>query len=318
MKRMTKTSSKVKPKVTIRRPIDRGDGMMIVIDAMSDFYRHYYKLKHVMPGSEHYAGFFGMVRGVFAHRNTFKSNDIRVVWEGSSQVRKQLTGKYKGDRKRMEGNFYEQVNDTQEFLSHFFKQYYVDGYETDDLLATIASQRSKNGKKTIIISGDYDMHQMIDENTYVYHAAKKELHTLEDYNKEDVFPPSLLGLWALEGDKSDNIDGVKGLKQRPKIVKAYYPNELHQKNLISDEQFYEINIAFIDKMLEDKDGIISVNDKEKIKNHLELIYDNMNLIRLRLVSPKHYLKIEKLHLMRGRVNLLLYLKKHERILKVLY
>jgi len=293
MKRMTKTSSKVKPKVSIHKPIERGNGMTIVIDAMSDFYRHYYKLKHVMPGSDSYAGFFGMIRGVFAHRNTFKSNDIRVVWEGSSTIRKNLKGQYKSDRKKMEGNFYEQVSDARIFLSHFFKQYYVKEYEADDLLATIASQRSKNGKKTTIISGDYDLHQMVDENTYVYHAAKKELHTLEDYNKEGIKPTSLLGLWSLEGDKSDNISGIKGLRQRPKITKLYYPHELHKKNIISDEEFYEIHYAFSNNIMGDKEGIISDNDKKKIKNSLELIYDNMNLIRLRKVDQEHYTKIEK-------------------------
>ena len=279
---------KPKKKVDIKGSDHKNKGIMLVIDGMSDFHRHYWKMAKILGPTV--AGFFGMIRGVFSYRKM--AEDVRIVWEGNSTLRKNLNVLYKVDRKRMEGNFYEQLNDTQEFLSHFFKQYMVKEYESDDMCSTIAVKRSMKEKQTIIATGDGDLHQIINEYINIYHPAKKEMFTKNDVQFKEVDNPlKLLGLWALEGDSSDNISGIKRLKHRDQIAKQYYPS--YDQLLLGDLEFEHYAQIFIDRILEDKNKIISINDMAKVKGNEDLIYNNMDLIRLREVPKENYTKIEK-------------------------
>lgn len=265
---------------------------MIVVDGMSDFYRHYWKIQRVV--GPNVAGFMGMIRGVFSYKKQDK--DVRIVWEGKSTIRKNINVLYKGDRKRMPDTFYEQLNDTQSFLSHFFKQYMVEEYESDDLCATIAYKRDRMNKSTLIITGDGDLHQVINQNISVYNPVRDvrmDRETFKDEYGQKLLPHHLLALWALEGDASDNIFGVKGLKKRDELVVAYYPEYMMKSQLIMDDMnFQEVADEFIKKLEEDKKGIMTPKDKAKVMANKKLIYDNMNLIRLRLVPKEFYKRIE--------------------------
>mgnify|MGYP000462906377 CR=1 FL=1 len=261
---------------------------MIVVDGMSDFYRHYWKIQRVV--GPNVAGFMGMIRGVFSYKKQDK--DVRIVWEGKSTIRKNINVLYKGDRKRMPDTFYEQLNDTQSFLSHFFKQYMVEEYESDDLCATIAYKRNRIGKTTKIISGDGDIHQIINENISVYNPARDievNVETFKDEYGPNLLSHHLLGLWALEGDASDNIIGIKGLKKRSELVAAYFPD---YALILSDIEFEDVAERFYKALIEDKKGIMTPKDKAKVMANKKLIYDNMNLIRLRLVPKEFYKRIE--------------------------
>jgi DNA polymerase-1 len=261
---------------------------MIVIDGMSDFYRHYWKMQRIV--GPFVAGFMGMIRGTFSYKKEDK--DVRIVWEGKSTIRKEINVTYKGDRKRMPEQFYEQLNDTQSFLSNFFKQYMVEGYESDDLCATIAYKRDRMNKTTKIVSGDGDLHQMINQNIRVYNPAQKiTLWTdnFKDKYGDKLLSHHLLGLWSLEGDASDNIVGIKGLRGKSELAAAYYPDH---GLMITDIEFEDIFDRFYKALFEDKKNIMSPKDKAKIQASKQIIYNNMNLLRLRMVPKENYIRIE--------------------------
>jgi DNA polymerase-1 len=260
---------------------------MIVVDALSDFYRNYYRMSKVI--GLHAAGFYGMIRSMFSYKKM--GNDIRIVWEGKSTIRKQQAETYKAGRKKMEGNFYEQINDTKIFLSHFFTQYIVHDYESDDLCATIAYIRNKEDKKTMIVTGDDDLHQLINDNVSVYSAIKQYIYSYDDRKYTTFEPWQLLGMWGLEGDGSDGIEGIKRLKNRELLTKNYY--DWRGSLILSEKEFEILSEHFIENLKEDKYDIMSGKDKEKVNEGIDKIRNNMNLIRLRYTSKKFYNKIEK-------------------------
>jgi DNA polymerase-1 len=261
---------------------------MIVIDALSDFYRNFYRMSKVIGPNA--AGFFGMIRSVFSYKKM--GNDVRVVWEGKSTIRKQKDTTYKEGRKKMEGNFYEQINDAKIFLSHFFTQYIVHDYESDDLCATIAYIRNKEDKKTMIVTGDDDLHQLINDNVGVYSAIKQYIYSYDDRKYTTLEPWQLLGMWGIEGDGSDGIEGIKRLRNRELLTKSYY--DWHSSNLIlNDKEFEILSEHFINNLEQDEYNIMNDKDKEKIKDGVNKIKNNMDLIRLRYVSKEFYDKIEK-------------------------
>jgi len=98
------------------------------------------------------------------------------------------------------------------------------GFEADDIIATISDmvkkQRTATELETIILSGDSDTLQLVDENTKVYFLRKGVKDTvLYDENlvreKYQGLPPEkLVDFKALKGDPSDNIPGVKGIGEK--------------------------------------------------------------------------------------------------------
>ncbi len=93
------------------------------------------------------------------------------------------------------------------------------GYEADDVIGTLSQRAAEQGLKTVILSGDKDVLQLVDDNVTVY-ANKKgisEIDVLDSGKVSEVWgvePEHIVDLLALMGDQSDDIPGVKGIGQK--------------------------------------------------------------------------------------------------------
>ena len=96
-------------------------------------------------------------------------------------------------------------------------------YEADDIIGTVAKAASSNGLTTIVISGDKDELQLVDENTRVL-INKKGMSEFDLYDVQamrdryDLTPKQFIDLKGLMGDKSDNIPGVPGVGEKKGIA----------------------------------------------------------------------------------------------------
>ena len=99
--------------------------------------------------------------------------------------------------------------------------YACQGWEADDVIGTVGRICSNNGWECVIVTGDRDSLQLIDENVHVKLVITKggqttaTLYTEEKFREEYGFEPKkLIDLKALMGDSSDNIPGVKGIGEK--------------------------------------------------------------------------------------------------------
>ncbi len=99
--------------------------------------------------------------------------------------------------------------------------YECQGWEADDVIGTVGKICSNNGWECVIVTGDRDSLQLIDENVHVKLVISKPgqttatLYTEEKFREEYGFAPEkLVDLKALMGDSSDNIPGVKGIGEK--------------------------------------------------------------------------------------------------------
>ncbi len=100
-----------------------------------------------------------------------------------------------------------------------------EGFEADDLIATLVKRFSGPGVKVSIITGDKDMYQLVGENTVILdYLTAKEYGVKEVEEKFGVGPEKIRDLMALAGDPVDNIPGVPGVgaKTAAKLLRQFH------------------------------------------------------------------------------------------------
>src|SRR6266581_4082660 len=124
--------------------------------------------------------------------------------------------------------------------------YEKDGYEADDIIGTLSVQATQQGVDTVILTGDMDTLQLVNEHVQVM-AAKRGISEVTNYNEAKVqerygIPPQRIpDFKGLVGDTSDNIPGVPGIgeKTASKLLAEYGDLEgvlAHVDELKSKEQ----------------------------------------------------------------------------------
>ncbi len=140
--------------------------------------------------------------------------------------RHEMYTEYKGTRKPMPDDLRPQIPMLKELLKTMgIYTYEQAGIEADDIIGTIAKSTTID---TVIVTGDKDSFQLVDEETSVY-FTKRGISDLDVYNAENfkektgINPCQIIDLKALMGDSSDNIPGVKGVGEKTalSLVQTY-------------------------------------------------------------------------------------------------
>jgi DNA polymerase-1 len=86
------------------------------------------------------------------------------------------------------------------------------GYEGDDVMGTLASRAREEGIEAVLVSGDKDLHQLVGDRIKVLEPRKGEWIGPEEVEAQyGVSAPELVDLFALTGDKVDNLPGLPGV-----------------------------------------------------------------------------------------------------------
>ena len=101
-----------------------------------------------------------------------------------------------------------------------------EGFEADDILGTLSAMAGDKGMDCILVTGDKDSLQLINEHTTVYLAATNETKIFDGAaftEKYGVAPDAFVDVKALMGDSSDNIPGVRGIGEKGalKLIAEY-------------------------------------------------------------------------------------------------
>ena len=134
---------------------------------------------------------------------------------------------YKAGRDPAPPDLTEQIPTLEKVINSFgIPIYSVEKYEADDLIGTISSSNLTKDFKKIIVSGDKDLFQLIDENTSIWYSSPNRfssdrLVSSDTYQDEKGFegisPKNVPDLKGLAGDSSDNIKGIPGIGQKVAI-----------------------------------------------------------------------------------------------------
>ena len=286
---------------------------LVVIDGKSVFYRAYYAVPPTMSLSDGTPtnAVFGFASIAIEIIKQLEPDYVAVAWDikGTSiSKRKEILPGYKGTRKPAPPDFHAQVPLLRDLLDGFgWPLYEVDHYEADDIMGTFAAEATHEGVETCLVSGDYDMCQLIAPMTQVYitKVGGKDLIHYDEARfteKYKVDVGQFVDYKALVGDTSDNIPGVRkvGPIAAAKLLAAYGNLEgiyehiddlkgVQQANLIEDKE-----IAFASRAVAQifTDAPIKVDWNETDINHTDLanvasVLEKFEFHSLTKRLPKH-------------------------------
>jgi DNA polymerase-1 len=153
---------------------------------------------------------------------------IAAFDKGKPAHRIALYKEYKAQRETMPDELRSQFALVRRILAvHGIPIVEVEGQEADDVIATLASQAEEAGEQTVIVTGDLDLLQVVDERTTVL-ATRRGITELGRYDPEAVRarfglePSQLPDYRGLKGDPSDNLPGIPGVgeKTATKLLQA--------------------------------------------------------------------------------------------------
>ena len=161
----------------------------------------------------------------------------------------------------------------------------LDNMEADDVISYVATKG--NFSRCTPMSTDKDFLQLVNDRVNVYSPSKKKLYTpdilTEEYN---IHPENFLMYRMIDGDKSDNIDGVRGiaLKTLLKICPEISTEPVSLKELVSRDNRLENNLDILKRnfeLMQLSDIIISGNAKQKILDFVDPKPNRLNSYKFR-------------------------------------
>lgn len=210
---------------------------VFIIDGSSFLYRAYYSIRPLHdPTGRPVQAVYGFCRMIKKLVDTFKPNCLVVVWDSPGKTeRHEIYTAYKETRQAMPSDLSEQKALIKKFNDLIgLVQIAVPGIEADDLMYSMTKELEAQNIKSVLVTSDKDMGQALTEYTQIFDPFKDTFITREALEQKLEFPLSKLSFYyALVGDSSDNIPGVRGIgpKGAQDIVKKFESLEDLYKNL---------------------------------------------------------------------------------------
>ena len=153
---------------------------------------------------------------------------IAAFDKGMPAARVALYKEYKAQRDAMPDDLRSQFALVRDVLAvHRIPIVEIEGQEADDIIATLARDAEEQGQETLVVTGDNDLLQIVDEHTTVL-ATRRGITDLGRYDPAAVYeryelePRQLADYRGLKGDPSDNLPGIPGVGEKTaiKLIKA--------------------------------------------------------------------------------------------------
>jgi DNA polymerase-1 len=204
---------------------------LIVIDGYSLLFRAFYGTRFLSTSDGRPTNaLFGLVSMLFTLLEREKPDSIVVALDAPGKTfRDAEYAEYKGTRKETPEELKSQLPIARDLLSGLgIPILEITGYEADDIVGTLAKDAASKGYKTLIVTGDTDQLQLVDDDVTVM-TTRQGVTDVVYYDPNAVhqrygFGPEYVADYkALVGDTSDNIPGVPGIgdKSATKLIQEF-------------------------------------------------------------------------------------------------
>lgn len=211
---------------------DFDSNTIYILDSYGLIYRCYFAFINkplTNPQGENVSALFGFFRNLHAVLDHYKPKYIAAALDSRTPTfRHDMYKAYKATRQKTPEDLHAQIPWIEDVLvSLGIPVLQCDGYEADDIIATVAEKAAAEGRTCRILSGDKDLMQLVCPTTQILKPDAGSVWKVIDEKgvqaEWGVTPKKMLDLLSLIGDTADNIPGVSGVgpKTACKYLDAY-------------------------------------------------------------------------------------------------
>ena len=195
---------------------------LFLIDGNSLVYRAFFALPESIATSKGQPtnAIFGFASMLVKIISEYGVKPTLVVWDAGMSGRKEVYTEYKGQRDSKPDLLAEQWPHMEPLVDSFgYENVRVEGFEADDVIATVARRARDEGFDVMVVTGDRDLFQLIEPGVRVM-ATSRGITDTKVYDREAVVdrygiePELIPDFVGLKGDTSDNIPGVPGIGEK--------------------------------------------------------------------------------------------------------
>src|SRR2546425_11475232 len=192
---------------------------LFLVDGNNLAYRAFFALPEELATSEGFptGALLGFTNMLFKLLADYKPKGVAVAWDTHAVHRAAISEDYKAERRPMPDLLREQFPYFRPIVEAFgYRNLEFEGWEADDVIATLATRADEAGIKTTIVSTDRDAFQLVSENVALM-MTPRGVSDVHGYTPERVEarygirPDQTPDFIALKGDTSDNIEGIPGI-----------------------------------------------------------------------------------------------------------
>jgi DNA polymerase-1 len=231
---------------------------LFLIDGNSLAYRAFFALPESIGTSDGRPtnAIYGLASMLVKIIDEHHPQGVVVAWDAGYSGREKTYDLYKAQRKPRPDLLREQWPHLMPLVEAFgYTNVKVEGYEADDVIASLVKQAREQGIEVMVVTGDRDAYQLVDEGVRVMSTSRGITET-KIYDRAAVeerygVPPELItDLMGLRGDTSDNIPGVPGIGEKT-------ATQLLQQ------------FGSLERVLENVDQVSGKKRKENLTEHAE-------------------------------------------------
>src|SRR5713226_7647158 len=195
------------------------DAELFLVDGNNLAYRAYFALPEELATSEGFPtnALLGFTNMLFKLLSDYKPKGVAVAWDTRPVHRAEISEEYKAERRPMPDLLREQFPYFRPIVEAFgYRNVEFEGWEADDVIATLATRADEAGIKTCVVSTDRDAFQLVTDNVYLMMTPRgvqdPQVYTPERVEaRYGITPEQIPDFIGLKGDTSDNIPGIPGI-----------------------------------------------------------------------------------------------------------
>src|ERR671936_370336 len=192
---------------------------LFLFDGNNLAYRAFFALPEELATSEGFStnALLGFTNMLFKLLADYKPKGVAVAWDTRPVHRTELLDTYKVERKPMPDLLREQFPHFRPIVEAFgYRNLEFEGWEADDVIATLADRADEAGIKTTVVSTDRDAFQLVSDNVALMMTPRgvSDVHVYTPDRVEaryGIRPEQVPDFIGLKGDTSDNIPGIPGI-----------------------------------------------------------------------------------------------------------
>jgi DNA polymerase-1 len=207
------------------------DAELFLVDGNNLAYRAFFALPEELQTTDGQPtnALLGFTNMLFKLLSDYRPRGVAVAWDTRPVHRKEIAAEYKADRRAMPDLLREQFPHFRPIVEAFgYRNLEFEGWEADDVIATLATQADGAGVRTCVVSTDRDAFQLVSENVCLMMTprgvADVQVYTPERVEaRYGIRPDQIPDFIGLKGDTSDNIPGIPGIgdKTAGQLVAQY-------------------------------------------------------------------------------------------------